>query len=98
MAYFPNGASGDHYEERYCLRCVHLDGKDGMGCPVWNLHKDAGFLKVPRVVLDALIPMDADRVYPEECAMFVEAPENPDSIDARFPESVHPAYRKPKAT
>ena len=96
MAHFPNGSSGDKFREAFCQRCVH-DNPDDIGCPVWNLHQDEDWLKVPRAALDALIPMKPGGIYPDKCLMFIER-EDEDrilTVDERFPESVHPAYRKP---
>jgi hypothetical protein len=39
MGYFSNGTQGDCYEERYCSRCIHVNGKDGKsGCAVMLAH------------------------------------------------------------
>lgn len=95
MGYFPNGSSGDKFREEFCQRCVH-ENPDDMGCPVWNLHQDAEWLKVPREALDVLIPMRAGGIHADKCAMFIEREDDDrvQSIDERFPDSVHPAYRK----
>ena len=75
MAYFPNGTSGEMYEETYCAKCAHsnFEDQDGPMCPVWTLHMlfnyEDGDVKT---CLDILIPMDDEGLYPKECKMFIE--------------------------
>jgi len=68
MAYFPNGASGGDYREKYCDNCVHDKNDD---CPIWALHlmhnyeecnNDDSFLEV-------LIPRDG--IENQECKLFI---------------------------
>jgi hypothetical protein len=68
MAYFPNGTAGQMYEEEYCDRCIHQDGKNGEGCPILELHLMHNYDKKMRPVLNTLIPMKG--VHTQECNMF----------------------------
>ncbi len=79
MAYFPNGSSGDHYQEQYCFNCVHY-GADKRsksteisGCPIWDLHMMWNYERGTehQRVLDDFIPMKADGIYPGECQFFI---------------------------
>lgn len=68
MGYFPNGASGLDYQERYCFRCVHWpdDPADG-GCNVWLAH----ILHNGDEILNKLIPRSADGLINKQCTMFL---------------------------
>lgn len=76
MAYFPNGTSGMRYEEQWCDRCIHQNGPtndfENDMCRVWGLHlcDSDSTNKETRKMLDTLIPMDKDGVYPDKCTMF----------------------------
>ncbi len=69
MGYFPNGTSGQMYEEQYCNRCVNCDG-----CWIWMIHlsrnyEDSG---KPDSILHVLIPRTEDKLGNEQCVMFKE--------------------------
>ena len=68
MAYFPNGTSGEIFQNRQCSKCVHGQSAD---CAVWTAHLLHNYEKDKRPVLDILIPMDADGIYPLDCEMFI---------------------------
>lgn len=75
MGYFSNGSEGSEYEQRYCARCIHVDGKDGKsGCPVWLAHllKNYEECDDKDSVLHLLIPRTPDGLGNAECTMFVE--------------------------
>ena len=80
MGYFPNGTSGDVYQEEYCSRCVNWrdsgDGR-GFGCPIIDLHLlwnyDAvgvGANKTKHEALAHFIPIDG--INNARCLMFQE--------------------------
>lgn len=104
MGYFPNGSAGESFRAKFCDRCVHDDEEAGRLCTVWTLHlgwnydavgTDAN--KVKQEALNMFIPRTKSGGN-GDCTMFVEKPDSDDripTIDERFPESVHPAYRKP---
>lgn len=88
MGYFPNGTSGMSYEEEYCCKCLHRHGSPpdpefGM-CPIWLAHQLYNYegigeedeVKQPSVrhVLDMLIPRTKDKLWNEQCAMFMLDP------------------------
>ncbi len=110
MGYFPNGSSGEEYESRVCLKCVHYNKGPFDCCPVWDLHQAWNYEQnkttpdgiAKKHALDTLIPSDMKHkhpgVFPALCTMFIEAPPEPTTIDERFPDSVHPAYRKGVST
>ena len=81
MAYFPNGTSGDVYQERWCYRCVNWvedpDDEGNWGCIVLDLHMAWNYeqcRKTPRArimkqALEHFIPSkDGD---PQKCNMFI---------------------------
>ena len=73
MAYFPNGTSGMVYMEKYCLRCLswkQRKNEDAPGCPIWDAHLLSNYDKAVAAVLNHLIPMDKDGIYPQQCRMF----------------------------
>lgn len=74
MAYFSNGTEGDMYEEQYCSRCIHRNGKDGTGCAVWLAHVLHNYDECnnEESILHILIPRSKDGPWNEECQMFVE--------------------------
>lgn len=71
MGYFPNGASGLDYENKYCDRCVHQKPDDG-GCTVWLLHLLHSYddCNNPDSYLHTLIPRSDDKLGNEQCTMF----------------------------
>lgn len=75
MGYFSNGTEGDLYEDRYCRRCVHRDGADGQGCPVWSAHLFYNYDEAnnDKSILHQLIPLTADGLGNEQCRMFIAA-------------------------
>lgn len=72
MAYFPNGTSGEMYEDEYCSRCVHGEDGGAGSCAVWLAHFLYNSDNSKRKVLDVLIPMKEGGIYPAQCAMFRE--------------------------
>ena len=84
MAYFPNGTSGEIYNDKYCVNCLNwrdtLDGR-GVGCAiidlhmVWNYDQLAGNspkAEAMKLALETLIPTKADG-FPGECNMYLPA-------------------------
>jgi len=75
MGYFPNGTSGEMYEEEYCYQCVNwrdlADGR-GPGCPVMDLHLFYNYAECnkPDSFLHQLIPRDEEG-FNLECSMFI---------------------------
>lgn len=77
MGYFSNGSEGSSFKSQYCSKCVHRNGNDDSGCPVWLSHllfsyklcnaKDSE----GKQILDILIPMEG--AFNTGCAMFHEA-------------------------
>lgn len=73
MAYFPNGTSGQMYQEKYCDNCIHDKKND---CPIlllhllWNYEQQEDETK--RRTLEAFIPSTEDGLGAEKCKMFVE--------------------------
>lgn len=104
MGYFSNGSEGDYYRAKFCDKCVHDDEQAGRCCTVWTLHLgwnyDAVGTDANRVKAEALnmfIPRTRDGGN-GDCTMFEPKPPDDDrilTIDERFPDSVHPAYRRP---
>lgn len=89
MGYFSNGTEGQLYEEQYCSRCVHRDGKDGQsGCAVWLAHLMDNYEQCnnPDSVLHVLI-RQGDRKKGEpwnlECEMFI--PRDPMETHPKLP-------------
>lgn len=73
MGYFSNGTEGMVYEERFCSRCVHRDGKDGQsGCALWLAHTLHNYEECNKKdsILHLLIPRSKDGLRNEECEMF----------------------------
>lgn len=75
MGYFPNGATGNRYEEEWCRRCIH-DGApeyENGGCVVWCAHLASNYEECNNKgsVLHRLIPRDA-KGNNLECRMFVQ--------------------------
>lgn len=75
MGYFPNGTSGQIYQEQYCANCLHDVHKD---CAVWLAHlvtkycdKDGQTSEAGKV-LNFLIPND-DAIGCKKCTMFIAA-------------------------
>ncbi len=71
MGYFSNGTEGEHYEEKYCSRCVHEKPDDG-GCMVWMLHVIHNYESDKQEILNVLIPQNKDGLGNAECSMFHE--------------------------
>lgn len=67
MAYFPNGSSGEVFEEQ-CSKCRYGE----RACPIWYVQStynyDACNNKVARAILDELVKNDGT------CAMFMLDP------------------------
>lgn len=76
MGYFPNGCSGDDYQEQYCFKCINYrdlnDGR-GHGCPIWDMHMLYNYdeCNKPKSLLHFVIGRDKEG-YNEECKMFYE--------------------------
>lgn len=73
MAYFPNGTSGQMYQEQYCDNCIHDKNND---CPILLLHLlwnyDQQEDETKRRTLETFIPSTEDGLSAEQCTMFVE--------------------------
>ena len=85
MGYFPNGTSGNAYQERYCERCAHDVNRD---CAVWLAHlvtehcdKDGETSEAGKV-LDMLIPETENGIGCKQCKMFIEVPNVQDNSAA----------------
>ena len=71
MAYFPNGASGDRYQEQWCERCRNWRNRDNTveACPIMDAHQ---WYASPdgegRAILNLLIPEVKSK--PQQCSMF----------------------------
>jgi hypothetical protein len=74
MGYFPNGTSGEFYEEEWCDRCVHQEN----GCAVWLAHLLRNYEECnnPDSILHILIPRSKDKLSNEQCRMFIEKGEH----------------------
>lgn len=83
MGYFSNGTQGMVYEEDWCLKCVHHNGDDGDGCPVWALHMAYNYKECnnPGSFLHTLIPRDGP-CNNGRCRMFHRAPAEADLFEA----------------
>ncbi len=74
MGYFPNGTSGEYYQDQWCEHCKHWppDPEDGM-CPVWQIHLEHNYDQVQNEklasILGALIP--TKEIENLECKMFM---------------------------
>ena len=74
MAYFPNGISGDMFQEFNCSKCANAD-EFGM-CAIWDAHMIYNYDQLEdrnkdlRGALNMLINDDAN-----ECRMFRKAPD-----------------------
>ena len=82
MGYFSNGLKAMEYEARYCAKCLHGQdpGHGNSECAVWMAHFIHNYDEVnnPQSILHDLIPLTADGLENERCAMFLEA-----KVDAR---------------
>lgn len=69
MGYFPNGTSAEIYEEKYCSRCVHVEG-----CAVMLAHLLHNYDECNNdgSILHILIPHDD--TSNKKCSMFYEPP------------------------
>ena len=80
MAYFPNGSSGERYQEQWCYRCVHDCGDDEPTCPVWFAHLcwnyDACNQADVKMLLEAMIPTK-ENGFPDKCRMFISTGDLP---------------------
>ena len=65
MGYFPNGSSGEGFQEQFCDKCQH--GIDG-NCAVWRAHLVHNYNECnnPPSILHMLIPRGEDT-----CNMFI---------------------------
>jgi len=75
MAYFSNGTEGCMYLDRWCFHCRNWkDRRDGRGegCPIWDVHLAYNGDQGARGVLDMLIPMSEDGIYPQRCVVYEE--------------------------
>lgn len=78
MAYFPNGTAGMDYMERYCMRCQNWRANESgsEGCPIMDAHAFANYDQFKndnlRAVLSILIPRAEDKIYNDQCSMFLE--------------------------
>lgn len=73
MGYFPNGTSGDSYEEKYCNHCIHEDGPDGKsGCAVMLAHLVHNYKECNNEdsILHMLIPRKPDG-FNDKCLLYV---------------------------
>jgi hypothetical protein len=84
MAYFPNGATMERFQEQFCEKCVHYPGNDEPECcPVWLLHacwhndahnggdpKATLYEQTTHRALETFIPRNPDGSN-GECRMFV---------------------------
>lgn len=72
MAYFPNGDSGERYQEGVCNHCAHSagEGPDDSLCPVWELHLLYSYSQSTEMegALNVLIPEEG--IHPQLCRMF----------------------------
>jgi hypothetical protein len=83
MGYFPNGMSGEYYQEQYCHRCINEDAENERWCPIWNWHLLHNYEECnkPDSWLHKLIPRTKDDVGNGQCVMFHErAPTVPDDL------------------
>lgn len=91
MGYFPNGMSGEYYQEQYCSRCLNEDAEAERWCPIWNWHLLHNYEECnkPDSWLHKLIPRDG--VHNGQCVMFVERPPEPE--DSLPPKSTAASIR-----
>ena len=81
MGYFPNGTSGDLYQEHICERCRHHPDHDDLeqpSCAVWFAHMERNYKDCnnPDSPLHILIPRNA-KGENERCRMFIAKPDAP---------------------
>lgn len=82
MGYFSNGTEGMIFEDKNCLRCIHLGSPDGPGCPVmlasfiYNYDQMKEGQEKLKGLLEILMPTDEDG-FCRRCAMFAEAVTDP---------------------
>ena len=76
MAYFPNGTAGECYCEEYCYKCRFYDDEEG--CPIFNIHLAYNYEDDKRIkdILNTLIPMNNNGLYPAQCPFFIEVSMN----------------------
>lgn len=85
MGYFPNGMSGEYYQEQFCSRCINEDAAAERWCPIWNWHLLHNYEECnkPDSWLHKLIPRTDDG-FNGQCVMFVERePVKPDELPPR---------------
>jgi len=72
MGYFPNGTSGELYQDEFCSRCLFSNRREGISCPIWRLHLVHNYdeCNKPDSFLHALIPRDG--IDNERCKFFVD--------------------------
>jgi hypothetical protein len=99
MGYFPNGTSGMIYEEQYCYRCIHRNGRDGKsGCAVMLAHNLFNYehCNTPDSILHLLIPKTKDGIGNATCEMFVQG-EPPQLYDTKRMLPEHAEWLKKNA-
>ena len=76
MAYFPNGTSGEIYQEKYCYQCKNWKLREGIAvesCPILDVHFSVNYSqcrnKDIKRILEMLWPTGKDG-YPGQCSMF----------------------------
>ncbi len=77
MGYFANGTEAQIYFEMYCEHCIdwRSENPDEEGCPVWDAHGFPDRDHNVEIILDLLIPRDAQGNN-LQCAMFIPRTEN----------------------
>jgi hypothetical protein len=85
MGYFSNGSEGEHFEARWCDRCVNREATEDApynNCPIWTAHlfychdavseENAGRL-LARNILGLLIAEEGPPNFKQSCTMFRES-------------------------
>lgn len=82
MAYFPNGVSGEAYEDHYCSNCIFQQTAKGP-CPIWEAHLLYNYQECnkPESILHMLIPRSKDGLSNEQCRFFTRAGADRDLFD-----------------
>ncbi len=75
MGTFSNGTEGELYQSQYCFNCIHwidLGDDEIPGCPIWDAHilYSYGAKGEVKDILNLLIPLEDNRVFNAQCAMF----------------------------
>lgn len=79
MGYFSSGTEGEMYADKYCRKCIHLDGGSGP-CAVWLAHLVWNYDECNKEasILHDLIPRKKPPEYGnEQCRMFIPIPPKP---------------------